>query len=859
MLRLSMTLHCQLCGVRFERQQDLSLHLQTVHVDRWTQTQTTLHLLLQVGTLDNTCICNPQTTTRGVSHVCPAYRQLSMLAQKVDHELFLPWTFDMEGTRAFLTCVQNHAVIDTILTQLEHRQFSALWHNISVCKLLSSTCLICGGIFHPAVLCEHVKAMHFHSCTWIPDLMPQLLPEFLKHQLCDFQCRSCELVYNLPMQTEWTPEQLQQRQQLVQIHAQHHCPVVYQLGLLLTHGLPSRAGGHSDGRCRDPGSLQGDGAPPDAGPVSARHKRRKRSQKTQEGSPSGITDRDNRRGQIGAPHGQHSAAPGLRQPTDEKARLFRLLSSNSRPSFVASLDDESEGVAHADETEDPGHRGAAAIHPIAYGSISGSDEHVGGQSTQAVEGWTGGRTVADSSAPRRHHSGRRLPLPTMESNAEDVGPDEERSHHDEQDDQVHGAAQTDIQRSECHPEISCVETGRKPTDSPLDPSDGHETRRTPILAGDTTGVDGMGAHWCNDEASLTDAEQAMSGATTNVGEGQGQTERAPCETQRAGQTDPTTLMPPSAHQLREGFAAMILINLENWCYANTAILTLLWALLSCSTYSNMEWGPHGPDIVRFLHTALQKPVHLPDLDWFQSLIASWHGADEQCDPVEFLTHLVQGLQVPGIDWSWERRVLLGSDISVRDKSANHVPITLHIDPELSHAGWIRLDDMIHTWFNYMGMQTALTGSTPIICFHVDRHVMAGDGTTHKSDLSIGMHGVFSVPFFTNDRTELAWNDYRVVAAIAHLGDDQAGHCRATLRVQADVNHQPPYMQLLTDDNAQPSRCWHEPGWFLQNVICIWLCSVDTLELHSCSNPSPMLPDDHIPPNDALMRLLRQFG
>ena len=38
-----------------------------------------------------------------------------MLAQKVDHELFLPWTFDMEGTRTFLTCVQNHAVIDTHL------------------------------------------------------------------------------------------------------------------------------------------------------------------------------------------------------------------------------------------------------------------------------------------------------------------------------------------------------------------------------------------------------------------------------------------------------------------------------------------------------------------------------------------------------------------------------------------------------------------------------------------------------------------------------------------------------------------------------------------------------------------------
>ena len=135
-LRLSMTLYCQLCGVRFERQQDLSQNLQMVHVERWTQAQSTLPLLMQVGTLDTSWICNPQTTARGVSHVCPAFRQLSMIAQKVDQELFLTWTFDLEGARRFLSCVQSHAVIDTILTQLELRYFTDLWH-VLVCARCS--------------------------------------------------------------------------------------------------------------------------------------------------------------------------------------------------------------------------------------------------------------------------------------------------------------------------------------------------------------------------------------------------------------------------------------------------------------------------------------------------------------------------------------------------------------------------------------------------------------------------------------------------------------------------------------------------------------------------------------------------
>ena len=73
---------------------------------------------------------------------------------------------------------------------------------------------------------------------------------------------------------------------------------------------------------------------------------------------------------------------------------------------------------------------------------------------------------------------------------------------------------------------------------------------------------------------------------------------------------------------------------------------------------------------------------------------------------------------------------------------------------------------------------ALTGSSALICFHVDRHVLAGDGTTYKSDYSIGMYGVFSIPFFTGYHMETSWRDYRVVAAIAHLGEDQALHAAA---------------------------------------------------------------------------------
>ena len=310
--------------------------------------------------------------------------------------------------------------------------------------------------------------------------------------------------------------------------------------------------------------------------------------------------------------------------------------------------------------------------------------------------------------------------------------------------------------------------------------------------------------------------------------------------------------------LRTGFESMILINTENWCYANTALLTLTWAMLSCTAFSQLEWGPIGSTLVTFLRHAANHQMHLPDALWFQQLLTTWEGEGAQCDPVEFLTHLVTGLQIPGLEWTWERRVQLGTEISVRDKSELLQPITLHIDPEQSHAGWIRLDNMINSWANYMGMCTAMCKYTPLVCFHVDRHVMTGSGETYKSALSIGMHGVFSIPFFTGQNTDIKWEDYSVIAAIAHLGDDRSGHCRAILRVEHDIQpgHEP-FMHLITDDNEVPTKCWREPTWFLQNVMCVWLCHMDHLDLHQCE---PRSGRAHTPSTtDAMMQLLQHFS
>ena len=861
MLRLSMTLHCQLCGVRFERQQDLAHHLQFGHADRWTHAQTMTQLLMQVGSLTTRCICNPQTTSRGVTHVCPAYRQLSMLALRVDQELYLPWTFNSETIRSFLAGVQNHVTVDTIVQILADRKFTDLWMHPSVSHLLSNVCLICGGTFHPAVLSEHVKAMHSTRCSWIPMILPQLLPEFLTSMTNDFQCISCHMIFNLPPTEDLTPEQLQPRAQLVQIHAQHHCPVALQTALLLTHGLHTGKRGSSDERCGGLGSLQGDGPTPSEGQVCPRSGGRKRYKKAQAHPCPGNQEGDTRSDQTGEAHGQHAAETGCRAPIDEKARLLRLLSANRDPGPSASTVATSQRMACSDETEEPNDNGGEPVCAIEISPVSRHGSTDGGSGEEACTNRSTRSALADSPEPWRGDQGRELPLSTLVPDTEDTDSHQEGAHLNATHAEVHGTDAIHFTGSNCYPEISRPAAGREQHDSAMDPPNRDASRRGPDTAGNPARLHSLGPDWSHHESTHTGGQQTESGAPTTSGQGQGEAVHPPGEIQRQGQASDSITDAAWRQSLRHRLETMQLINLENWCYANTAMITLLWALLTCVAIPVAEWGPLSQYIVHFLQFQTTTPVHLPDIWWFKEILHTWPGDGVQCDPVEFLTHLVRGFAIPGLNWSWERRVQLGSEISIRDQGGTHTPITLYIDPELSHSGWIRLDTLINSWHSYMGMQTALTHDAPLLCFHIDRHVWTGDGQPTKSDLSIGMHGVFAVPCYTDNGIGVIWNDYRVIAVITHLGTDQAGHCRAALRVQPEPDcAQGPFMQLLTDDNVAPSRCWSEPDWFLKNVMCVWMCKLSDIDEHVCAMPTSLPTDSaHEPRAPSMTQLLRQFA
>ena len=352
MARLRLTVKCQLCLASFDRQMDLSLHLQTVHAMEWMQSQPLVQLHLKVNYAQYGCLCNPSTHGRGLSHICPAYRQLSMLAMRLHVDLLLPWPISSAEASTALKMLRDHPAYPLLLQSLQDRQFPHLWQDDSCCNALSSTCCQCGGTFAPTELREHLARVHPLVMPAVDSLMPLLLSCYINHLNDDFQCEACGMIFNLPATARLDPPALQQRHALAQQHCRYQCPVFAQTAILLSHErLRSEDAGPQRGypTSRD---FQAHARPSTQPPGS---KRRRRTTKQENQALTVQFGHSVQPGTTPASHARTTGdQAGYGQPGHAQTRLFRLLHANAERSNPSNTVDDSEGLAQQSCHQDGG-------------------------------------------------------------------------------------------------------------------------------------------------------------------------------------------------------------------------------------------------------------------------------------------------------------------------------------------------------------------------------------------------------------------------------------------------------------------------------------------------------------------------
>ena len=745
-----------------------------------------------------------------------------MMATRSSVEVFLPWRDDRGALESMLSHSINNPACATLVEATQMRQVGMILSDPAMQEFLREHCVHCGGVFHPALLRDHVLQVHASSLDAVADLLPFLYDEYTHAAHTDYQCAQCHQIYNLPLLGEPQLSEQHARQTLVLAHFQQ-CPVIHQLCLLLQHGRLSAT--ERQGDTGAPGHLWRSGPPFAEGQQGP--KRRRRSQQESQDPPQGTGSRStNRPTAGGSADGQTPDTSGHGPEPDAKTRLLRLLHANGAGVSDPCAERQSQELAHGNGTAGGADENAGVATPSSH-----LDAHHGADtaasSEEVVRQPADGPVVPDCfETPSSEQPGGVL-LPSMGCQKPGTVPDRPTTSGHGSHEEVRGPTGREHHGPSQHAEVPQSETLGSEDDA-MAPADLLTLRRTADPVGDVGGLQSMVSLGCLTQSAHTASEPPGIAAAEHAGEEQGQGEAC---WERPEQLTPQPL--PTRSTLLAALSQLAFSNAGNQCYMNAAMMAILRALLSRTDFQMSDLGPQAILIVQCLMTFALGPISLAVQTWFSDVLQSWPNPTHQGDPVEFLSHVLRGLHFGGFNMKWERRVQINDATRIMDQSDALRPITVQFDaqdPDAIQYGYTALQTMLNSWETQFGMQTALTAPDALLCIHVDRYMNQGTNAAAKSERPIHFRGGITVPVFDNDGITTSRRGYQLLSAIAHLGTDEEGHCRALLTTWPQAAPHPVNF-LVTEDGQVPQRIWAEPQWFKQNVTCFLFCDCDRLDLY----------------------------
>ena len=250
---------------------------------------------------------------------------------------------------------------------------------------------------------------------------------------------------------------------------------------------------------------------------------------------------------------------------------------------------------------------------------------------------------------------------------------------------------------------------------------------------------------------------------------------------------------------------IVLLNKSNRCYANSSILSILWAIAATSQGVSIPLRA----MHRFLQWLTRKPqqVMLTRLRIWQSLTFDWQAPHEQHDAAEFLAFLGPALISERDQGTWEARLVVdtGPSDPPAFQAVDHGkmwPLVLPtaLNPALSEATrteWTR-QALVIRWRNQV-VQHAAVITPPVLLLQFNRFDQDGQKVHHP----IALSPTVFLPCFIGPSCNTTSVRYSLVAVQYHLGQTKlAGHYRVAYFSHGSPSH-------TTDDNRQTQACTSE--------------------------------------------------
>ena len=872
--RRQLTLECQCCHFAYNRAADLALHLQSSHPAIWTASEKLTRLL--TGMLYGLfgCVCQPAIAVHRTNHVCLPVRQLSMqFCRLPETSLFMPFPITelmlSKASSAQLPRDLKFA-LDKLLTD---RDLEDLLNNTSVMHHLGQICALCAAPHDPADLCLHLREAHQCSTLLVSFFVQQLIPWMIRHNQADHKCFACHQVFNLPQHMQLADgnsldaNDLNRRHQLAQSHYRSQCPCTLQLAVVLSFALNDGRLHHDGGVRRvstDPGDVpefgttpvecHGQEPSPDSKPRTTEKSQKRRRLQGQGKDTTEVRQP----GHAGAAttdlnsHGQASAQAGQGDPSSSPRGHIHLLFQQQRARRDLAMSSENCGtMAHLGQSGTQAHTLDSAATEAHSGTLFGPADSVDSteRSFPRVQVEVGG-TSEPGATP-----GHALPIPGMGSFPEE--PEGESTHppDPDQDASEHPGGNGHVRGEQPDSQLSRASLLR--AHHPMEVAGEHSCGSGIRSVADPVWIEHMGSDGNQHEDALaTPKWSGDSGgeALSPGGQGKGKA---------SVQDHSECLTPADRVRLLHTLAHAKFGNPNNWCFANSTVIALLWSTLNVRDFCYESWGTQSNALISFINGLVSNTGFLTSHDWFSQVLQFWgrsdlaqlRGSISQHDAAEFVSHWLDMLGTSMVNMSWERRVQHENGTFAVDRSASSLPLFLQFDRQTMQQTSCELSSLVELWHQVDGMVAGLTQPAQCICLHLDRCVQfsASDPVT-KCSTKLAIEHLCPVPVFQGDGLHFDLQEYLTIALQAHLGGDSAGHYRTALRIQPTVAHDTtPAHWLLCDDWRSPQPVWKLPEWFEQNINLIWLIRRDCALLHQYQDCPLITQENNLV--DAMLALL----
>ena len=247
-----------------------------------------------------------------------------------------------------------------------------------------------------------------------------------------------------------------------------------------------------------------------------------------------------------------------------------------------------------------------------------------------------------------------------------------------------------------------------------------------------------------------------------------------------------------AHAVR----TLVLRNNANYCYVNSAVRTILWAVAADPELETLLTNI-GRSLIKGLLSHKGRSILVAGHILFSTIFTGWRSPAQQHDCAEFLAHLIARIG-PGVcDGKWEaRRQQLDSEgqsqVVTVDEGTCGQAISLTLPDGDMHQAQL----LLHNW--HAQAHPHALQKVPNLLFLSFSRYGGSPGVDQKNSCSIAWGRRVHMPVFSGDN-DLSSGvvEFEVIAAIMHHGVVvTAGHYTAQL-VEAEGD-------VLCDDNAIPA-------------------------------------------------------